>query len=186
MAHTPGPWTCERDPNREEFFISSASREGFVPIAAVEYGFSGSIEAEQQANAPLIATAPDLLAACKAARDYVEFYLARQRRYHPEFVASDPALAEAAHAKIIAEAEQHLALIDAAITKAEAVWMTTARELARARIARVEAALGDGREVCPRCHATLLNFADICTADLAERCPGFEAIENAGKAEPPS
>jgi hypothetical protein len=61
--------------------------------------------------------------------------------------------------------------------------MAKGRERDRARIARVKAALGDGREICPRCHATLRNYADICTADLDERCPGFEAVENAGNAE---
>jgi hypothetical protein len=61
--------------------------------------------------------------------------------------------------------------------------MRKAREQARARIARVKAALGDGRAICPRCHATLRTFADICTAALDERCPGFETVENAGKAE---
>ncbi len=44
---------------------------------------------------------------------------------------------------------------------------------------RVETALGDGREICSRCHATLNPYADQWTADLSGRCPGFEAVEAA-------
>lgn len=36
-----------------------------------------------------------------------------------------------------------------------------------------------GKTICERCGATLESFADQCTADLSERCPGFEAIERA-------
>ena len=50
-----------------------------------------------------------------------------------------------------------------------------------ARLARVEAALGDGREICPRCHATLWTYADACSAELTDPCPGFRAIEVAGQ-----
>lgn len=32
---------------------------------------------------------------------------------------------------------------------------------------------------CPRCGATGVTMADQCTAALAERCPGFEALEKA-------
>ncbi len=42
----------------------------------------------------------------------------------------------------------------------------------------VERALGDS-VICKRCDATLKTFADACTADLAEPCPGFLAIEQA-------
>lgn len=36
--------------------------------------------------------------------------------------------------------------------------------------------------ICDRCGATLDTFADACTADLDDACPGFLAIDNA-KAE---
>lgn len=39
-----------------------------------------------------------------------------------------------------------------------------------------EERIGDGI-ICHRCHATFATFADKCTADLAERCPGFERID---------
>jgi len=35
--------------------------------------------------------------------------------------------------------------------------------------------------ICQRCHATLHTFADACTADLADVCPGFLAIERSKK-----
>ena len=56
-----------------------------------------------------------------------------------------------------------------------------ARRLQEQRHARVEAALGDGRVICERCGATLATFADRCTASLDDACPGFVAIEEAGK-----
>lgn len=40
----------------------------------------------------------------------------------------------------------------------------------------VELALGYG-PICDRCGATILTFSDQCSANLLDRCPGFEAIE---------
>jgi hypothetical protein len=79
-THTPGLWRNERDPNREEFYITSASREGLVPIAAVEFGFKGTLEDEQHANARLIAAAPELLAACRRLLDKCEAFIEQ----HPD------------------------------------------------------------------------------------------------------
>lgn len=45
-------------------------------------------------------------------------------------------------------------------------------------IAAVERQLGAG-EICPRCHATLADFDNRCTASLDEACPGFVALEDA-------
>jgi hypothetical protein len=42
----------------------------------------------------------------------------------------------------------------------------------------VQRKLGDA-EICERCRATLSTYADACTADLQESCPGFVAIEKA-------
>ncbi len=36
-----------------------------------------------------------------------------------------------------------------------------------------------GKIICARCKCTLQSYADDCTADLSEMCPGFEAIESA-------
>lgn len=40
----------------------------------------------------------------------------------------------------------------------------------------VRARIGPG-VICARCHATFATYADACTADLAERCPGFNAVD---------
>lgn len=42
----------------------------------------------------------------------------------------------------------------------------------------VERTLGDS-VICADCKATLKTFADACTADLDEPCPGYLAIERA-------
>jgi hypothetical protein len=55
------------------------------------------------------------------------------------------------------------------------------RELRQREWALVEQRLA-GRVICARCRATLATFADACTADLDDACPGFLAID-AAKAE---
>jgi hypothetical protein len=47
-------------------------------------------------------------------------------------------------------------------------------------VLRVERTIGDGRVICDRCGATLATYASRCSADLADACPGFVAVENAG------
>lgn len=47
--------------------------------------------------------------------------------------------------------------------------------------AAVEAKFG-GAVICNRCQATLVTFADACTADLGDMCPGFLAIDDAKQA----
>ena len=44
----------------------------------------------------------------------------------------------------------------------------------------VERSLGDA-VICRNCGATLMTYAEACTADLQELCPGFLAIEQAKK-----
>ena len=62
--------------------------------------------------------------------------------------------------------------------------MSRARKRRRAEEARrrvleaVEQRLG-GRPICDRCGATIQTYAEVCTADIDLRCPGFEAIEEA-------
>jgi ribosomal protein L40E len=43
------------------------------------------------------------------------------------------------------------------------------QQLVRARIGR--------GVICTRCGGTFATYADKCEADLAERCPGFNAID---------
>lgn len=50
------------------------------------------------------------------------------------------------------------------------------REL-REQVARlVQARMGSGI-ICSRCHATLATYGEKCSANLAERCPGFNAVD---------
>jgi ribosomal protein L40E len=51
-----------------------------------------------------------------------------------------------------------------------------ARELRERVWATVEERLA-GRVICGRCGANLKTFDEKCTADLDERCPGFDAID---------
>jgi ribosomal protein L40E len=50
------------------------------------------------------------------------------------------------------------------------------RELREHVAALVRQRIGPG-VICSRCQATLATYAAACTADLAERCPGFNAID---------
>ena len=68
--HTQGPWWFDQDTGE----ITCEAREGKVEIATVEIGWAPAFEAEQQANARLIAAAPELLEALKEAMGgYTEF-----------------------------------------------------------------------------------------------------------------
>ena len=61
MTHTPGPW------NAETFCVWAGDKY----VAATQTGIP---EEEQQANAKLIAAAPELLEALKAAKQYLAFH----------------------------------------------------------------------------------------------------------------
>jgi uncharacterized protein (UPF0212 family) len=57
--HTPGPWVViDTDGGLE---VTAESRDGHVPIVEIELGFNEPFEAEQKANARLIAAAPALV-----------------------------------------------------------------------------------------------------------------------------
>lgn len=63
--HTPGPWTAE--PTDNGFAIrAKAYAEQFAPVRVYSMPGHGPTS---EANARLIAAAPELLAACKAAID---------------------------------------------------------------------------------------------------------------------
>lgn len=64
---TPGPWMEIGDGYREdgiEITTSDRQANDMVEIAAVEVDFEEEFDAEQRANARLIAAAPDLYEAC--------------------------------------------------------------------------------------------------------------------------
>ena len=61
--HTPGPWEIARTSNMEIFIHHPSDMEGRKPGYFVEVRRFTSNDAEVEANARLIAAAPDLLAA---------------------------------------------------------------------------------------------------------------------------
>lgn len=46
------------------------------------------------------------------------------------------------------------------------------------RWAMIEREIGTG-PICSRCNATLATYADACTADLNDLCPGFVTVDAA-------
>ena len=74
--HTPGPWVAGKvpqnpypDPPGDKWSIQAASAWWIADV----YPFAGGCQddSETQANARLIAAAPDLLAACKTVSEHV-------------------------------------------------------------------------------------------------------------------
>jgi len=59
-----------------------------------------------------------------------------------------------------------------------------------AELAFVVQELGELQSICARCETKLDSYADKCTADLSDCCPGYLAIENAkakfNEANPPA
>jgi hypothetical protein len=64
--HTPGPWVIEQ--NGPAFDLLTADHADHFAIIV---GMTSNGTGELEANARLIAAAPDLLAACKAAKRYM-------------------------------------------------------------------------------------------------------------------
>lgn len=66
MTHTPGPWK----PREHQDFWSVCEQGKHAPISLATVGrpYTG----DQEANARLIAAAPDLLAACKEWLTYID------------------------------------------------------------------------------------------------------------------
>lgn len=67
MAHTPGPWVV-RD---GQPFVIVGPIGYALAICYNQEGMNGEPVYDRAANARLIAAAPDLLAACEAARDWL-------------------------------------------------------------------------------------------------------------------
>lgn len=68
-THTPGPWTLEVDANDQQCVYA-----GECFIAVVPHQCVASIEAQQQINARLIVSAPDMLEALHIAVDALDNY----------------------------------------------------------------------------------------------------------------
>lgn len=72
MSHTPGPWTVAGIP--KGYGIERITANGLVNIAVLPRDRVAERRDEVDANAQLIAAAPDLLEACKATLDQIRAY----------------------------------------------------------------------------------------------------------------
>lgn len=86
---TPGPWCTE--PRQHTIRIAGGHRIGSVPIAEIEIGYVIQFDAENRANANLIAAAPQLYAACEEAITILGAIAIAVRSDHP--TAADAATA---------------------------------------------------------------------------------------------
>ena len=69
MSHTPGPWIVESGDSTSKFIYDNKGEDGYLgALATVEHGDPDELEA----NACLIAAAPELLAALEAAVYFLE------------------------------------------------------------------------------------------------------------------
>lgn len=101
MSHTPGPWDCDTLYTSEEdvpFSLSKEVRAVMSPNGDVAY-LANALDSDQtiMANARLIAAAPELLAALKAALPVLESDA--NRREIPDWERALVNLARAAIAK---------------------------------------------------------------------------------------
>lgn len=92
MPHTPGPWDSQRgDPYDTTFEVNSLG-DPWAAIANVNANTTGSLPVDEEtaeANALLIAAAPELLAACQLAEDMI---CGRLSGVDPENLAVLPAI----------------------------------------------------------------------------------------------
>ena len=123
MAHTPVPWT-----NDDGLVTGGESRTRFAPGVSVDIFDASEWGAEQHdeamANAALIAAAPEMLIALKAGREIIADHIADMLCSYCIIGADGLPLRDTLdpdEEDSVAEEEGALALIDAAIAKAESV-----------------------------------------------------------------
>ena len=106
MTHTPGPWTIRQkyhvchplDDGKRCYCHGIAAAEGAnrntgdANVAAYAYGYTPE---QAEANARLIAAAPELLAAAKGVQDIVDGMKDMERAWANELEALDAAIAKA-------------------------------------------------------------------------------------------
>jgi hypothetical protein len=74
--HTPGPWIfIEGGPLEGDTVITTQDRMNgdIIPIVDMDTDYEGEIGIEQEANAKLIAAAPELLAVCQGVLSHPSF-----------------------------------------------------------------------------------------------------------------
>lgn len=105
--HTPGPWSAEFDADDPELPINIEKDGGAIACVYNLDDFpcvlkedESRVSAEAKANANLIAAAPELLEALTRVRDWLSSF-------------------EMPPTSTLAEKQEHLAIIDKAIAKAE-------------------------------------------------------------------
>jgi len=81
-AHTPGPWIHAIDFGQ----VGSIESQNGTVIAQAQALVRDYDHAERNANARLIAAAPDLLAACQAQHHAIDVLMARLIALDPEFM----------------------------------------------------------------------------------------------------
>ena len=96
MKHTKGPWTCHSGAVYQDSpDVYPKGETNGIPIAHMDReSGNGTAPVERDANAHLIAAAPDLLAACKEFLRKVDCNQARSVRSYAEMKA---AIAKAEH-----------------------------------------------------------------------------------------
>lgn len=73
MAHTKGPWSFTRSKKKVEWLISSSAGKVIATVAARFHSFTHPMP-EEEANANLIALAPDMLVALEAEEEFWDHY----------------------------------------------------------------------------------------------------------------
>lgn len=99
QAPTPGPWTVETDPYHRPSVWSDGKRGSTHEVATVATCLTAE---EEQANARLLAAAPELLAACQAALDWID----RFGEHAPIMFGGEADVAQALEAAIAAATGQ--------------------------------------------------------------------------------
>lgn len=67
--HSPSPWVAELSPDKDGAFVRGPQKRTIADVGPPEHKFPD----EAEANARLIAAAPELLAACEMAQDSCSF-----------------------------------------------------------------------------------------------------------------